>query len=143
VTSNEEGKPYIPCSLELSAPPVRAPNDGRVRMLPTPTTWRAAAAHHKGPAHMRPLAVRAPHVVHATRCHTCPRSLLRPLRHARVVQRPDVHQTRTCRTSADPRGRPPLWSSAKPSGGRRGCLLGRHVAIRPAVRLYRFQNVDF
>jgi hypothetical protein len=33
-TSNEEGKTYIPSSLEPCAPPIRALNDGRAHMCP-------------------------------------------------------------------------------------------------------------
>jgi hypothetical protein len=52
-------KKYIGSSLEPCMPPVRAPNDGRARMRPTPTRWREDN-HHLGHACTPPLAVRAP-----------------------------------------------------------------------------------
>jgi hypothetical protein len=75
-TSNEEGKTYIPSSLEPCTPPVCAPNDGRAHMRPTPTTWYEAAAIIRGARVRAPWPCTPPEC--APRCHLRPHCRTRP-----------------------------------------------------------------
>jgi hypothetical protein len=69
-TSNEEGKTYIPSSLEPCTPPVCAPNDRRAHMRPTPTTWREAVAIIRGARICAPWPCAPPE--RAPRCRVHP-----------------------------------------------------------------------